>query len=312
MTAPAVLGRAPCPSPDGQRYLGLPGCLDHSVELDFHLDRLTQLVGVTSRWRGVQVDIPHPRRRDIAVAVHLFVRRGGHRVMRQDSLGRSVTCRDGSAVEEQRVGGDADSVVVPVALLHRVAEVGMTVERAVVDCVPRLGPDGQCNVGAAGHRHRFVELHPDLDRFPEFVGVIPRSGRHQVDALHRRRRNQAAVHLPVVFGGYRRVRQVGVGGAVGALDGATGEGQRVGGDADAVVVAVPLLHGVVEEQAGRTSPSRSGGVPRLRADGQRQPGSAGCRDRSVEMDDQFDRLPAFVGVAPRRRGDPGDALYRRR
>ena len=167
--------------------------------------------------------------------------------VRQVGIGHAVGGRDGSAVELQRVGRDADPVVIPVARLHGVVEVQRVTTPAIVGCVARLRPDGERHLGFAGRLHRAIEFDYHLDHLPEFVGVTPRREGDEGDRFDHRDRDQATVHLSAVLpGAFRRMRQVGGGGAVRVRDGSAVEGQRVGRDGDPVLVSVTLLHRVAE------------------------------------------------------------------
>ena len=85
--------------------------------------------------------------------------------------------------------------------------------------------------------------------------IAPRRGVEE-DTLHRRPRDQAAVHLADGIGGHRFVRQIGVNRAVaGVLDGSVVESQRVGRNADPVPIEVCRLHHVVA-RSRRTSPRK--------------------------------------------------------
>ena len=300
IAAPSGRGRVPRLRSDGQRNSGLARCLHPAVERDDHLNRLSQFVGVTPRWGGIEVDSRHPRWSNVAAAVNFPVAFRAYRRVRQVSVGRAVRGRDRSAVEDQRVRRDADPVLITVPLLHHVAEVHVAVVSPPrgEGRVPRLGPDGQLNLGPSGHFHYFVEMDSHPNGFPSFIGVTPRGGVAEVEVCHSRRRCQAAVHLAVAVGGYRPVREICGGRSVGSRDGSAGEGQRVGGNADPVLVTIPRLHGVVEVQ-GLGPPASKSCVPRLRPDGQRHLRIAGCRHRSVELDFHFNRLAQLVRVTPR-------------
>ena len=96
--------------------------------------------------------------------------------MHQIGVDGAVVGRDGSAVEDQGVGGDADSVLITVLFVHVVGEVQGLAVQSGEGRVPRLRSDGQRHLRPAGCRHRDVELDCDLDDLPELVGVAPRRG----------------------------------------------------------------------------------------------------------------------------------------
>ena len=200
LTAPSVEGRILGLRPDVQRHLRTAGFRHRSVEFDDHPDRLSESIRVAPCRERDEGNTLHSRLRAQA-SVHLAPVLGGYRLVRQIS-GHRTGGRDGSAVENQHVGGDADSVLIAVLLLHGVAEVQGTSAPSGEGRVACLGPDGQRNLGFAGCRHHLVEVDFHLDRLSESVRVTRRRRRSEGDLPHpRRRRDQAAVHLAVALGG---------------------------------------------------------------------------------------------------------------
>jgi hypothetical protein len=103
--------------------------------------------------------------------------------------------------------------------------------------------------------------------------------------------------------------------AIGVLDGAPVEGQRVGGDADAVVVAVRGLNDVFEREVPPPSVPREHApelrVPRIRANRQRHPGPSG-NDRFWSIEDGVHRDGTADGMhTARRRVDQVHVRHRK-
>ena len=203
---------------------------------------------------------------------------------------------DGAGVERQRGGGDADAVGVRIRRLHRVAErQGLRAGAAGVGGLAGGAADLQGQLGRAGHRHIQLEAHLHVDPVVGGVGVVQPRVAHDRHVGHRRRRG-AAVHLVarLVAEGMGAERQRGVGAAT-AADGAAVEGERAGGDADAVRVVVRGLHFVAERQRTGAAAARVGGRAEGDADPQRQLRAAGHRHRDLEAHLHGDGFAAGVG-----------------
>ena len=145
---------------DGEQQLQIAADMDHFRELDAHLDAVAQAVQA-DRDEG---HLRH-RRRIAAAGVHLVLRKRARRRQAAFRHARIVADAVFDQAADQRVGADADAVVVEIAGLHRVAEPQLALAAAGgVVGVPRAFADGKHQLqvaGRFGHVDRFRELHVD-------------------------------------------------------------------------------------------------------------------------------------------------------
>jgi hypothetical protein len=236
----------------------------------------------------------------------------GHRVVVQvDTVAIGVL--DGAPVEGQRVGGDADAVVVAIRHLHVVSEPHRLPARRVEIGSASFVAHSEHEPRITAHDHWLAEIHADsnlvtrAERVSAERGIDPDSG-------HGGRRVDAPVHLVLGVIRCRVVAEVGIS-AVGVLDGASVEAQRVYGNADAVVVAVRGLNDVFEREVPPPSVPREHApelrVPRIRANRQRHPGPSG-NDRFWSIEDGVHRDGTADGMhTARRRVDQVHVRHRK-
>ena len=287
-----------------QDYRRLSCDVDYLVEHDTDLDGLAEPVGV-ALFPLLDRERCHPGRD--AVGVHAVP------VLRVDRWepavdGIAARVLDGRAVVgNERVGRDAESVLVAVVVVHHVAErqrVGVAARR---ECRrPRVRADAQHELRGAGDVDDIAELDRHLDDVVARVFFVgPRVGR---DAHGRHDRQHPVHRVPTVGGDGRKAAHCGVAGRVG--DAAAGQRSRA--DAHAVVVEVAGLHGVAEGQrmgaAARCERRRPGRC----AHRQRHGRLAGHMHDPVETDADLDVFAEQVRVAllSRRRDDRNDRRRR--
>ena len=306
--AAAGVERLPGVRADGEGQRRLAGDVDNLAELDLHLDRLADAVGLA----------PIRRRRDGGQPFHVW-RRAVHLVRLVRMHGREVAGRGIAAVVADRAAGqrvrtraDADAVAIRVAGLHGVGEQqDRGAAAAGVEGLADVRADGKGQPRLAGDMHHFAERDAYLDHLADAVGAVALRGLDARRPLldHRGLDVRAGVHLVL------RLRRQGrhparfvplVAGAVGD----SAETDRVGVHGDAVPIEIPVRHDVAETQAGRTAAAhelrRCGAAAHVDVQHRVGAGAVRCHpNRLVEHHAQFDDLvqPVPIQVAQRRRVD---------
>ena len=261
--------------------------------------------GVRQRNRGGAAE-RRPRRG--AAAVHQVAGGVGDRVAAEaEPCSPAASAAQRGAVQLQGVRGDADAVGVAVACYHPVGEVQGPASIGYQTGLARVRADAERQRrSAAAFRDVRVEADLNGNVLADPVGVPPGGAAgdgHPVDRGARGHGREAAVHL--VGGGVGdcvaaevEVRLH----AVRSPHAAAGQGQGVRGDADAVGIAVAGHHRVAEAQTPRRRRRPvEAGLPRRRADAQRQARRSARDHQLVEPDPHDDRVARGVRIAPARR-----------
>ena len=260
------------------------------AEQDPNLDVLAEHVRV-ALVRRLDIHAGHRRRRH--VRNHLVPGQRSERLERPTGPVAALVLDRPAA---QRVAGDANPVVVVVVLHDGVAE--LQSRRAAAGHVlrdPRPLADVQRQHRPALDQHRAVERHRHPDLLPGLVGLVRFGLGHHGHRLHRRHH---AVHLVSLVRRHREeaaIRHV----AHRVRDAAPGE--RVRGDAHAVVVRVPRLHLVAEHQGVRAAARRVRRRPGLAAHRKGHGRPTGHVHLFAELQLDLDVLAEHVGVAFARR-----------
>ena len=288
----------------GERQLRHAGYRDRLAEADRHLHALAALVdGAVRRQRLEQHAADRGR---LLVAAHAAGVVAERQVRAAETQHRGVAAgvENGAAVQAQAVRRDPERAAV--AFLHHVAEADHLLPRPGVGRVALVAAERQGQARCAGHGHRFAEADLDLQRLAEHEGaaLLGRGGRRDTGHLGRDRVLERGVDL----------MSGGVGDGIGAEiqpgvvsgpvpDAAAVQGERAGGDAEAVGVTVVGLYPVAEPQAAPGGAHEARAARRV-AHGEGQLRRTGHGYRLAEPDLQHDRLAAHVaGAAARPRGD---------
>ena len=226
------------------------------------------------------------------------------------------------ATYRQRICPNADAVPVHIRSLHCVREqVALETAGRAVTGYPRIIADGECQPQPrviVGVIDILVKDHHRLDPFTGNIHAAP--GRRADDRhLPNPRLTQIApVHLvEALRTGEAAQRQIGAV-AVAVRRRSPGYGQRIGGNADPVRIAVPRLHRVAQGKNPSAYPGRSPRLPRILPDiqRQRQPGAGTAQNHQfVKLDDNRDDLAPVVGIVacrPRTDAHAGHLRPRRR
>ena len=265
---------------DGQREHWLSRDVDCCGEVHRHLDGLAKAVGAP----GWQRSNRHAFDRQSGIAAD-YVAAIGPQSSEGAQCVDTTSPLDRAAGKRTGAGSDADAVVVVVAFLHEVAErQRLRATAARVGCLsgPRADGEGQCYF--ARYVDLLAERDLDLDCIARSIGALSRrrgysrfeDGRHCWGAA------AAAIHLRIALG-RRRVRIPHCLVVAGIDDRAAGQSVRL--NAQAVVIEVLGLDGVVEDQ--RVS-AAAGGKRRLAhggADGERH---GGLRPGHVDDFSEYD------------------------
>ena len=234
--------------PQFQVFVGFPrlGHPHWHVEIHFRFNDIANSVGAAGRsWRS------HPRHGGSRIGflpVHFVVRLSRHQNHRpDDGVARTIDQQAvGRVRPDQCSRPDADSVVVYVAVLHRIAE-RQSAGAAAVDIggrALRSAADIQIEIRRCLDVDDIVERHLHLDDLAAAVGIAFSRFGGDLDAFNCRRH---AVHEMPRIAGFDKLPAGRV--APLAQDGAAL--QRIRSNGNAVCIVVSGLHDVLKRQPRR-------------------------------------------------------------